>query len=101
MDERKLNIVRQIGLKKGIIEDPEQIQISKAKNKRFSISWLGKTVNFGVWPYSGEGTYLDHGDEKIKKAWQARHSKIKLKDGRLAYKVPGQPEFFSWHILWN
>ncbi len=101
MDDRKLKEVRQIALKKGIIQDPEQLQISKAKNKRFAINWLGKTVNFGVWEYSGKGTFLDHRDDKLKDAWRARHSKIKLKDGRLAYKVPGQPEFFSWHLLWN
>lgn len=100
MDDRKLKEVRQIALKKGIIQDPEQIQISKAKNKRFAINWLGKTVNFGVWPYSGEGTYIDHENPDIRKAWQARHGKIKLKNGKLAYKVPGQPEFFSWYLLW-
>jgi len=101
MEDRKLKEVRQIALKKGIIQDPEQIQISKAKNKRFAINWLGKIVNFGVWEYSGKGTFLDHRDDKIRDAWRARHSKIKLKDGRLAYKVPGQPEFFSWHLLWS
>jgi hypothetical protein len=100
MDDRKLKEARQIAIKKGIINNPEELQISKAANKRFSIKWLGKTVNFGVWPYSGSGTYLDHNDPNIRKAWQARHSKIKLKDGRFAYKVPGQPEWFSWWILW-
>lgn len=98
--DRKLEEARKIAIKKGIISNPEELQISKAKGKRFSIKWLGKTVNFGLWPYSGEGTYLDHSDTSIRDSWRARHSRIKLKNNKLAYKVPGQPEFFSWHILW-
>lgn len=98
--ERGLEKARKVAIKKGIIKNSEDLQISKAKNKRFSIKYNDKTVNFGVWPYSGQGTFIDHQDPNIKKAWQARHSKIQLKDGRFAYKVPGQPEYYSWNILW-
>jgi hypothetical protein len=70
---------------------------SKAKGKRFYVVYKGKRINFG----SATGkTFIDHRDPKIKKAWQARHSKIKLKDGRLAYTVKESPEFWSWHLLW-
>ena len=99
--DRKLEEARKIALKKAIIKSPEELQISKAKNKRFAIKYDNKTINFGLFPYQGKGSFLDHGDEKLKVAWRARHSKIKLKDGRLAYKVPGQPEYLSYNILWS
>ena len=98
--DRKLDIARKIALKRGIINDPEELQISKAKNKRFAIKYNDKIVNFGLWPFSGEGTWIDHNNAKLRFAWKARHSKIQLKDGRLAYKTPGQPEYYSWNILW-
>ena len=101
MDDRKIEKARQIAIKKGIINNPDELQVSKAANKRFSIKWLGKTVNFGVWPYSSEGTFIDHGSKTLQENWKKRHGRIKLKNGKLAYKVPGQPEFFSWHILWS
>jgi hypothetical protein len=98
--DRKLAEARAIALKKKIIDSPTQLEISKAKNKRFAIIKDGKRVNFGVWPYTGAGTYLDHSDNKIRTAWRARHSAITLKDGRKAYLVPGTAEYYAWEILW-
>jgi hypothetical protein len=97
---RKINDARKTALKKGIIKLPEELQISRAKNKRFSIIYANKTINFGLWPFSGMGSFLDHGDEQIRKAWRARHSKITLRDGRIAYKVKNTPEYLSYNILW-
>lgn len=98
--DRKLSEARQVALKKRIITSPEQLQVSKAKNKRFALIKDGRTINFGVWPYSGSGTYLDHGDNKIRTAWRARHSKILLKDGTPSYIKADTPEFLAWNILW-
>ena len=65
MPDRKLQIARNIAYNKGI---EGHITESKTKGKRFTITLPnGKSINFGVWPYSGEGTYIDHEDEKIKK----------------------------------
>jgi hypothetical protein len=76
------------------------LQISNRKNKRFKIlSPSGNYIHFGLYPYKGKGTYIDHFDTKIRKAWKARHSKI-LKDGKPAYLNPESPEYYSWHILW-
>ena len=98
---RKLDEARNIALRKGIIDTKDQLQISGAKGKRFVlITNDGKRVNFGLWPFTGQGSFLDHGDEKLKKAWKARHSKIKLKDGRFSYKVKNTPEYLAWNILW-
>lgn len=97
---RKINEARAIALRQRIIESPEELQISKAKGKRFSIKVNDKIINFGLFPYAGKGTFLDHKDDKIKSAWIARHSKIKLKDGRFAYKVVDSPEYLAYNILW-
>jgi hypothetical protein len=70
---------------------------SKAKGKRFYVVYNGKKINFGL---KGGSTYIDHGDDKKRDAWRARHSKIKLKTGEYAYKVKTQPEFWSYHVLW-
>lgn len=93
---RKLQIVRNIAKKKGIIGE---INISKAKGKRFQIIVNNKTINFGLWPYNGHGAFIDHHDEKIRKAWKARHQKI-LKDGKPAYKNKLSPEYYSYNLLW-
>jgi len=73
------------------------LQKSTRKNKRFMVEYQGRLIHFG----SATGsTFGDHGDEKKRKAWRARHSKIKLKDGRLAHQVKGTPSYFAWHLLW-
>lgn len=98
--DRKLKQARDIALSKGIIKTAEQLQISKAKNKRFVIITNdGKRINFGVWTFTGSGTYLDHRDDKIRASWRARHSKI-MKAGKPAYLDKTSPEYYSWNILW-
>jgi hypothetical protein len=98
MSNRNLQIARNIANNLGI---EGIINTSRVKGKRFTITRPdGKKISFGVWPYTGEGTFIDHGDEKIKKAWKARHKKI-LKDNKPAYKNPDSPEYYSWRILWS
>jgi hypothetical protein len=78
----------------------DTLEISKAKDKRFSIiTPTGKKINFGLYPFKGKGTFLDHKDIKIKEAWQARHKKI-MKDGKPAYLNKESPDYYSWNILW-
>jgi hypothetical protein len=98
MSERGLQIVKNIARNTDI---EGTIEVSSRKGKRFMITRPdGKTIHFGLYPFTGEGAYIDHGDDKIKKNWKKRHSKI-LKDGKPAYKNPDSPEYYSWHILWN
>lgn len=97
--DRKLSEARKIAKSKGIIKQDDELQISNAKNKRFVIIKDGKRINFGVWPYSGEGTYLDHRNTTLQKNWKKRHSKI-LKNNKPAYLDKTSPEYYSWHILW-
>lgn len=99
MSDRKLLLAKIIAKEKGI-DNWDTLEISDAKNKRFSIiSPDGNKINFGLYPFKGKGTYIDHLDENIRDAWRARHSKI-LKDGKPAYMNPESPEFYSWNILW-
>ena len=81
---------------------------------------LLKTVNFGALKKPKNGFYKHYRDstglglyshldyknndpnaEKYRKAYRARHSKIKTKDGRLAYKIPFTASWASWHFLWD
>jgi ABC-type enterochelin transport system ATPase subunit len=95
MENRGLDKVRKIAKKLGI---KEEINISNAKNKRFSVRYNGKLINFGLWPYSG-GTFIDHNNNDIRTAWRARHKKI-MKNDKPAYLDRTSPEFYSWHLLW-
>lgn len=98
MQERGLQIVKNIAKNIGIDGD---IKVSSRKGKRFMITRPdGKLIHFGLYPFTGEGTYIDHGDDKIRKNWRARHKKI-LKDGKPAYKNKDSPEFYSWNLLWS
>lgn len=75
------------------------IGYSTRKNKRMFVDIgdpIKKRIHFGA---KGGQTYADHRDEKKRKAWRARHSKI-LKNGKPAYKDKTSPEFYAWHILW-
>jgi hypothetical protein len=96
MSDRGLRIVKQIAKQKGI---NGEINISNAKGKRFSIRVDGKLINFGSYPYSKYGAYIDHHDEDIRNAWRARHKGI-LKGGNPAYLDKSSPEFYSWNLLW-
>jgi hypothetical protein len=99
MSVRGLQIARNIAKNIGI---EGTITNSRKKGKRFDIKLEnGKTISFGSWPFTGDGTYsLEHGDKRIRRNWKARHRKI-LKDGKPAYKNPDSPEFYSWRILWT
>lgn len=70
---------------------------SKKKDKKYDVIYKGKVVSFGS---KGMSDFTIHKDPARRDRYRARHSKIKLKDGRLAYKVKGTPAYFSWHILW-
>jgi hypothetical protein len=71
---------------------------SKAMGKRFYVIYNGLRINFGS---NSRETFFDTGDQDKQKAWKARHSKIKLKTGELAYKVKAQPEYWSYNLLWD
>jgi hypothetical protein len=94
----ELERINKIGKKVGV----ENIEYSTRPNKRFMVTITTgkktKTVHFGQ---PGATTYFDDPTlTKKRDAFRARHSKIKLKDGRYAYQVFGTPAFLSYFILW-
>lgn len=72
----------------------------------------GKTVSFGHQDYEhyrdsvpkrlGGGIWddLDHLDKERRRRYRARHSNVKKKDGRFAYRVKYSPSWFSYYYLW-
>jgi hypothetical protein len=93
-----LNKARQKAYDLGLIKEDHDLKDSGRVGKRFMIKHKDKWIHFGAWPFA-HGTYLDHHDDKIRKAWFARHKK-KLKDGAPAYLNPKSPLFYSAKILW-
>ncbi len=93
----KLSVVKRIAKELGI---KGKIENSDKKNKRFMITLDDNSViHFGQWLYKGRGAFIDHHDNKIKSAWQARHSRV-MKDNEPAYLNPNSPSYYSWHLLW-
>jgi hypothetical protein len=79
------------------------VELSDRKDKKLKLIYYDdneniKTVHFGS---KGSETFLDHNDEKKRKAYIARHSKILLKDGTRAIDKKYSSAWFSMNILWN
>lgn len=75
----------------------DDLQLSPNKGKRFYVIFKGKKIHFGS--KNGE-TFIDHGDEKKRRDWYARHSKILLKDKTRAIDNKHSPAFWSAKLLW-
>jgi hypothetical protein len=96
MNNRGLDKVQKIAKQKNI---KGTIEISNRQNKRFKITTDDNVIHFGLYPFKGKGTFIDHNDENLRKAWIARHSKI-LKNGKPAYLDSSSPEYYSFNLLW-
>jgi len=72
--------------------------VSKAKGKKYYVIYAGKRINFGA---KGMSDFTIHKDKKRRDRYRARHSKIRKKDGGLAYKDRRSASFWSWRILWS
>ena len=67
---------------------------SDKKGKRFVIIMDKMKHHFGAIPFK-KGTFIDHKDEKIKKAWIARHRKDRN------YNNKHSGIYFSRFLLWG
>ena len=69
---------------------------SDNKGKRFVIIMpnMGHKHHFGALPFK-KGTFIDHKDEKIKKAWEARHKKDRN------YNNKHSGIYYSRFLLWG
>jgi len=93
----KLSVVKRIAKELNI---KGKLEVSNKTNKRFMITLDDNSViHFGLWPYKGRGAYIDHKDEQIRKAWQARHSKVML-NNEPAYLNTNSPNYYNWNLLW-
>jgi hypothetical protein len=74
---------------------------SERKGKKLQITLpidgIIKTVHFGD---INSQTYIEFRDEKKRRAYIARHSKILLKDGSRAIDKMYSPSWMAYHILW-
>ena len=68
------------------------------KNKRYYVIYNNKIIHFG----SDVGrTFIDHHNLAKKKAWYARHSKIRNKLGQRVINLRSSPSYYSARILWD
>lgn len=79
------------------------IQDSNRQNKRFEAILLNKDgdiikrVHFGLFPYRGQGTFPDHKNRDLQKAYIARHLKNENWDAS-GINTAG---FWSKWLLWS
>jgi len=77
----------------------KDLKRSTRKGKKWMVIHRDNSkTHFGAY---GMSDFNIHKDPARRDRYRTRHSKIKLKDGRLAYKVKGTPAFYSWYLLWN
>jgi hypothetical protein len=56
-----------------------------------------RKINFGS--KNGQ-TFIDHKNHDIRRAWIARHSKIKNSNNQYVINLKTSPAYWSRHILW-
>ena len=83
---------------KALRHGASEFGVSNRRNKKFYVVYNGKSIHFGAKGYSD---YTKHKDKERRDRYRARHKKIKLKDGSLAYKNKNQPAYWSWTLLWS
>jgi len=71
---------------------------SKNKTKKYFVVYDGKSISFGGKGYSD---FTIHKDLGKRRAWWARHSKIKDKYGRRVINDKNSPSYWSARLLWT
>lgn len=90
-----LEQIKKKAKKLGISTD---IKYSSRKNKRFQITTPdNKIIHFAD---PNATTFIDGADEKKRKSYLARASKITNKEGKYTYKIPYTANYLSYHLLW-
>jgi Family of unknown function (DUF5754) len=73
------------------------VKRSTRPGKKLMVITSTKVVHFGS---DVSQTYAEGAPIAKRRAYQARHSRIFLNDGRRAIDVKMSPAFLSWHLLW-
>jgi len=66
--------------------------------KRYYVIYEGKKISFGS---STGKTYIDHNDDKKRKAWLARHSMIFNEDADRVIDLDTSGSYWSKRLLWD
>jgi hypothetical protein len=66
--------------------------------KRYYVIYDGKKISFGS---SMGKTYIDHNDDRKRKAWLARHSMIFNKHADRVIDLDTSPSYWSKRLLWD
>lgn len=70
---------------------------SNIEGKRYTVVFDNKIIHFG----SSEGkAYIDHFDDKKRRAWYSRHYEILNKEGKRVIHLKSSPSFWSARLLW-
>lgn len=83
--------------KKAIKHGASDFGISNNINKRYYVIYNDRKINFGS--KNGQ-TFIDHKNPDIRRAWIARHSKIKNSNNQYVMSLKTSPSYWSRHILW-
>ena len=73
------------------------IGLSTRPNKKIMVVIDGKTIHYGA---KTSTTFIEGASEEKRKAYQARASKIKNKNGQYTYNLKYTPNFLAFHTLW-
>ena len=71
---------------------------SKNKNKKYYVIYNGRRINFGQKLASD---FTKHNDVGRQRAYWARHSKIRDKQGRRVINDKTSPSYWSARLLWD
>ena len=74
----------------------DSLDYSKRKNYKYVVEYNGKKIHFGS---AKTEDYINHKDKDRRQKYLNKAKKIKDKDGRLTYKLPFYPNFWSVNLL--
>ena len=76
-----------------IMRDGSKVHFGDSRYQHYKDN-VPKSMGGGIWKSK------DHGDTIRRKSYRSRHSGVKTKTGKNAYKVKYSPSWFSYHYLW-
>ena len=82
--------------KKATILGADSLDYSKRKNYKYVVEYNDKKIHFGS---TKTDDYINHHDHVQREKYLKKAKKIKDKDGRLTYKLPFYPNYWSVNLL--
>ena len=82
--------------KKTEILGADSLDYSKRKNYKYVVEYNDKKIHFGS---AKTDDYINHHDHVQREKYVNKVKKIKDKDGRLTYKLPFYPNYWSVNLL--